>query len=68
MAEILKGAPVAAAITAELAARAEELQAAGVTPCLAILRVGERPEDLAYEPPKRVRKNGASKKQRRFHT
>ena len=30
--------------------------------------VGEwlRPEDLAYEPPKHVRKNSASKKQRRF--
>lgn len=49
MAEILKGAPAAAAITEDLTARAEKLKAAGVTPCLAILRVGRRPDDLAYE-------------------
>lgn len=49
MAEILKGAPVAAAMTEALAARAEALRAAGVVPGLAILRVGERPDDLAYE-------------------
>ena len=40
---------LAAAITVELTAQAERLKAAGVTPCLAILRVGDRPEDLAYE-------------------
>ena len=49
MAEILKGAPAAAAITEDLIARTEKLKAAGVTPCLAILRVGQRPDDLAYE-------------------
>ena len=49
MAEILKGAPVAAAITEELIRRADALQAKGVEPCLAILRVGERADDLAYE-------------------
>lgn len=49
MAEILKGAPVAAAITEELTRRAEALKAKGVEPCLAILRVGERADDLAYE-------------------
>ena len=49
MAEILKGAPAAVAITQDLITRAAGLKAAGVTPCLAILRVGERPEDLAYE-------------------
>ena len=49
MAEILKGAPVAAAITEELIRRAEALKAKGVEPCLAILRVGERADDLAYE-------------------
>ena len=49
MAEILKGAPVANAITEDLAARAEKLRARGIDPCLAILRVGERPEDLTYE-------------------
>lgn len=49
MAEILKGAPVAKALTAELAERAERLRAAGTVPTLAILRVGEREDDLSYE-------------------
>lgn len=49
MAEILKGAPVVAAITEDLIAQAEALKARGVKPCLAILRVGERADDLAYE-------------------
>lgn len=49
MAEILRGAPVAAAITAELAGRVEALAARGVTPALAIVRVGERGADLSYE-------------------
>ena len=49
MAEILKGAPVAAAITEELIRRADALNAKGVEPCLAILRVGARADDLAYE-------------------
>ena len=49
MAEILKGAPVAAAITEDLIRRAEALKEKGVTPCLAIVRLGERPEDLSYE-------------------
>lgn len=49
MAQLLKGAPVAAAISGGLAGRTEALKARGVTPCLAILRVGERPDDLSYE-------------------
>ena len=49
MAEIWKGAPVSAALTDELITRAEALKAHGVVPCLAILRVGERADDLAYE-------------------
>lgn len=49
MAEILKGAPVAAAITESLVVRAGRLKEKGVVPCLAILRVGEQPADLAYE-------------------
>ena len=49
MAEILKGAPVAAAITAQMQKDVEGLRAKGVDPTLAILRVGERPDDLAYE-------------------
>ena len=49
MAEIWKGAPVSAALTDELITRAETLKSRGVVPCLAILRVGERADDLAYE-------------------
>ena len=49
MAELLKGAPVAARLNEQSAADAAALRAAGVTPTLAILRVGERPDDLSYE-------------------
>lgn len=49
MAEILKGAPVAKAITEELAVRAKRLRSRGTVPCLAIVRAGERGDDLAYE-------------------
>lgn len=49
MAEIWKGAPVAAALTERLIPRAQALAEKGVTPTLAIVRVGERPEDLSYE-------------------
>ncbi len=49
MALILKGAPVADAITKELIARRETLNRKGIEPCLAILRVGARGDDLAYE-------------------
>ena len=46
---LLKGAPVAAAINEKTAALAAELTAKGVTPTLAILRVGEKENDLSYE-------------------
>ncbi|MBQ5954911.1 MAG: bifunctional 5,10-methylenetetrahydrofolate dehydrogenase/5,10-methenyltetrahydrofolate cyclohydrolase [Firmicutes bacterium] len=49
MAEILKGAPVTEALTKRSIEEVEELKAKGVDPCLAILRVGERPDDIAYE-------------------
>lgn len=49
MSEILRGAPVADALTEEAAARAAALRERGVVPGLAILRVGERPDDLSYE-------------------
>lgn len=49
MAEILRGAPVAAELTEELASRVEALREGGVMPTLAIVRVGERPDDLSYE-------------------
>lgn len=43
------GKPVADAMTADLTARVETLKARGVLPTLAVLRVGEKEEDLAYE-------------------
>ena len=49
MAEILKGAPVANALTERLKESVNALRARGVTPTLAIRRVGERADDLAYE-------------------
>jgi len=48
-AEILKGAPVAAAINDRTMADVETLKQRGITPTLAILRVGERTDDIAYE-------------------
>ena len=49
MAQLMKGAPVAAAMTEQMVARTERLKQAGVTPTLCILRLGERPGDLVYE-------------------
>jgi len=49
MAELLKGAPAAAALTEKLAAKCAELKEKGVEPCLAIMRVGERGDDISYE-------------------
>lgn len=49
MAELLKGLPVAKALTEELIEQVEVLKKAGVTPTLAIVRVGERADDLSYE-------------------
>ncbi len=49
MAELLLGAPVATAITEDLAARAQALRERGIVPKLAIVRVGEREDDLSYE-------------------
>ena len=49
MAEILKGAPVAKAISQQVALRSAELAQRGITPTLAIVRVGDRPDDISYE-------------------
>lgn len=49
MAEILKGAPVAAALNDRITADVAELKEKGIVPTLAILRVGERADDLSYE-------------------
>ncbi len=49
MAAILKGAPAAAALSEKLTDKTAALRARGIVPTLAILRVGERPDDIAYE-------------------
>ncbi|MBQ4427126.1 MAG: bifunctional 5,10-methylene-tetrahydrofolate dehydrogenase/5,10-methylene-tetrahydrofolate cyclohydrolase [Oscillospiraceae bacterium] len=49
MATLLKGAPVAKEITALCAKKAEKLIEAGVTPTLAMIRVGESDADVYYE-------------------
>ena len=49
MAEILKGAPVAKALTEANRERADRLKEAGIEPVLAIIRLGENPSDLSYE-------------------
>lgn len=62
MAELLYGAPVATAITEDCAGRADRLANEGVTPTLAVVRVGERADDLSYERGlmKRAEKAGVS--------
>ena len=49
MAELLKGAPAAAALNEKSAALAAALTEKGIVPTLAILRVGAREDDLSYE-------------------
>ncbi len=49
MAELLKGKPVADAINQATMADVDILIKNGITPTLAILRVGERADDLSYE-------------------
>ncbi|MBQ6595237.1 MAG: bifunctional 5,10-methylenetetrahydrofolate dehydrogenase/5,10-methenyltetrahydrofolate cyclohydrolase [Clostridia bacterium] len=49
MTELWKGAPVAEAILTDVRGRAEALRRRGIVPTLAVVRVGERQDDLAYE-------------------
>ncbi len=49
MGEIIKGKPVADKISEDLIKEIKGLNAKGINPKLAIVRVGERPDDLAYE-------------------
>ena len=49
MTRILKGAPVAAALNERSIALRRTLEERGVVPTLAVVRVGERPDDLSYE-------------------
>ena len=49
MATLLKGAAVAKTLTEKVKARADALSEKGVYPTLAIIRLGERDDDMAYE-------------------
>ena len=49
MAEILKGVPVTEALNERMKEEIASLKEKGVCPTLAILRVGERPDDISYE-------------------
>lgn len=64
MAELLKGMPVAKALTEDTKAKAAELKERGTVPTLAIVRVGENPSDVSYEKGalKRAEKTGVEVK------
>ena len=49
MTKLMMGNDVAKAMKERLIQDVEALKANGVNPCLSIIRVGERPDDLAYE-------------------
>lgn len=49
MATILKGSEVSLAMNAELLERVNVLKSKNIKPCLAIVRVGERGDDISYE-------------------
>ena len=49
MAVLLKGAEVVSALNERIRAEADALKARGAAPALAIVRVGNRPDDAAYE-------------------
>lgn len=49
MSTLLKGAPVASAINEKMKETVATLREQSIVPTLAIVRVGERPDDLSYE-------------------
>lgn len=49
MTDILKGAPLVDKLCAELIAKVKELSKRNIKPCLAIVRVGAKPNDISYE-------------------
>lgn len=49
MAQILKGAPVCAQIKDNLKSQTQKLRIGGIRPKMAIVRVGEREDDISYE-------------------
>ena len=65
MAKILRGLEAADALTAALTDRVKRLSKAGIIPCLAVVRIGERADDIAYErgAQKRCAKAGIEVKQ-----
>ena len=49
MATLLKGAPVAQALSKKIEQDCRRLRSRGVVPTFGIVRVGDEPDDLAYE-------------------
>lgn len=49
MAKLLKSVEVNAALNEKILEKSSKLIEEGIKPCLAIVRVGERPDDLSYE-------------------
>ena len=49
MTTLLKGKPVVDHMAIDLRNRIEALKSRGVEPTLALVRMGERPDDLSYE-------------------
>ncbi|MEZ3488372.1 MAG: bifunctional 5,10-methylenetetrahydrofolate dehydrogenase/5,10-methenyltetrahydrofolate cyclohydrolase [Lachnospiraceae bacterium] len=49
MGTVMKGTETARAMKVELTGEVERLKREGVCPCLGIVRIGARPDDLAYE-------------------
>jgi len=67
MALLLKGAPVAEKLTENTAARADALREKGIIPTLAIVRLGQRSDDISYERGA-VKRCSQSKIEVRLHT
>lgn len=49
MAELLKGKPVVDRMAEDMRGRIASLEEQGVKPTLALVRLGQRPDDLSYE-------------------
>jgi methylenetetrahydrofolate dehydrogenase (NADP+)/methenyltetrahydrofolate cyclohydrolase len=49
MSKLLYGKPIIDELTGTLSERATALTRSGISPCLAVVRVGERSDDIAYE-------------------
>ena len=49
MEKLMLGTEVAKAMKEDLALKTEKLKEQGIVPCLVIVRVGERPDDISYE-------------------